>query len=109
LGGKLKHGRFLTFKDECQQHHISVWKFQRVVMGSRVVLVDLPEDGRLLVEQSHVPQKQTVRAAPYRVCKRKLCSGKNANRRIRIFRGSETARSRIEVLGTQFLANSGRA
>ena len=50
---KLEHCCFLTFKYVSQQHGLPVWKFQRIMMCSRVVLVDLPEDGRCMIDHMH--------------------------------------------------------
>jgi hypothetical protein len=109
LRRKLEYRCFLTFKHVSQQHRLPVWKFQRIVMGSRVVLVDLPKDGHRVLEHLRHPAEQPAAyAAPYRGCKGKLCSWKNANRRVGIFRCSEPARAGIEVTGSQFLANFGR-
>jgi hypothetical protein len=38
LRRKLKYRCFLTFQQIGQQHHLPVWKFQRIVMRSRVLL-----------------------------------------------------------------------
>src|SRR6516162_6286056 len=50
LRRKLEHCRFLTFEQGSQQNDLTVWKFQRIVMGVRVVPVDLPEDGRRVLD-----------------------------------------------------------
>jgi hypothetical protein len=91
-----------------QQHDSSVGKFQRIIMRSRVVLIDLPKGGRLVIEYYHLPSEQTAWAAPYRGREGKLCSRKNTNRRSGIFRGSKPDRARIEVMGAQFLTDFGR-
>ena len=46
LRRKLEHCCFLTFNHVRQEHDLPVWKLQRIMMGSRVVLIDLPEDRR---------------------------------------------------------------
>jgi hypothetical protein len=109
LGRKLEHCCFLIFNHVCQEHDLPIWKFQRIMMGSRNVLIDLPKDGRRVIEHVRLPAKQPAwPPAPYRGCKGKLRSRKNANRRVGIFRRSEPASSSIEVVGSQFVANSGR-
>ena len=40
---KLKHCRLLTFNQASQQHHLSIWKFQGIMMGMGVILIDLPK------------------------------------------------------------------
>src|ERR1700730_16408335 len=70
---------------------------------SRVVLIDLPKDGRPVIEDHHFPPKQTAWAAPG-----KLCSRKNANRRRVIFRRSKSDSAGIEVLRSQFLTDLSR-
>jgi hypothetical protein len=40
---KLEHRCFLPFNHVCQEHDLPIWKFQRIMMGSRVVLIDLPD------------------------------------------------------------------
>ena len=55
LRRKLKHRCFLTLKQISQQHHLPIRKFQSIMMRSRVVLVDLPEDGRRVIEDHAFP------------------------------------------------------
>src|SRR5262245_2278999 len=40
---QLQHRRALALAKAREQHYLPVWEFQRVVMGHRVILVDLPE------------------------------------------------------------------
>jgi hypothetical protein len=49
----------LTLFQQVQQNDLAIGKFQRVVMGSRIVLVDLPEDRGLVADNgiSPVPRK----------------------------------------------------
>ena len=109
LRRKLKHRCFLTFKQVCQVHHLPIGKFQRIMMRSRIVLIDLPKDGGRVFD--HLPPPiQLARAsvAPYRSGEGKLRSRKNANRRIGIIPCSKPASAEIEKLGSEFLANFGR-
>jgi hypothetical protein len=106
---KLEHRCFLTLPQISQQDHLPIGKFQRIMMRSRVVLVDLPKDGRRVFDHSRLPRKQTASAAPYRSREGKFCSRKNANRRLGIFRRSKPDCAGIEVLGSQFLASIGIA
>ena len=86
LRRKLKHHCFLTLQHVGQQHHLSIGKFQRIVMRSRVVLVHLPKDGRGVLEHLGLPPEQLPACtAPYRSGEGKLRARKNANRCIGIF------------------------
>jgi hypothetical protein len=106
---ELEHRCFLPFDHVCQQHDLPIWKFKRIMMTSRIVLIDLPKDGRRVIDHVCIPAKQPAwPPAPYRGCKGKLRSRKNANRRVGIFRCSEPYRAGIEMMGCQFVANSGR-
>jgi len=57
LRRKLKHYRFLIFKHISKQYGHPVWKFQSIMMCSRVVLVDLPEYGRRMSDGDRLPGK----------------------------------------------------
>ena len=104
---KLEHRCFLIFKHISQQHHLPVWKFQRIMMCMRVVLVDLPKDRRRVIDHFHPPTKQPAWPALNRGRKGKLRSRKSANRRVGLFRCSEPYSAGIEVMGCQFVANLG--
>ena len=108
LRQKLKHRCFLTPQQVSQQHHSPVGKFQGIMMRSRVVLVDLPKDGRRVIDHSHLPPEPPESVTPYRGCKGKLCSRKNTNCRMGIFRRSKPDCTGIEVLRSQFLTNLSR-
>jgi hypothetical protein len=47
---KLEHCRFLTFEQVSQAHDLPIWKFQRIVMRQLLMLVDLPEDSRRVID-----------------------------------------------------------
>src|SRR3974390_405181 len=51
---KLEHRRFLAFKHISQQHGLTVWKFEGIMMYVRILLVDLPEDGHRMIDHSHL-------------------------------------------------------
>ena len=51
---KLEHCCFLTFEHIGEEHDLPVWKFQRIMMCSRVVLVDLPSGHGHPPEAGHV-------------------------------------------------------
>src|ERR1700738_622758 len=105
---KLQHRRFLPFKHVRQEHDLPIWKFQRIMVGSRVVLIDLPEDRRRMGDHIRLPAKQHTWAAHYQLGKGELRSRKNAHRRVGIFRRSEPASTGIEVVGGQLVANLSR-
>ena len=108
LRWKLEHRCFLTLPQISQQDHLPIGKFQRIMMRSRVVLVDLSKDSRRVSGHSRLPRKQTASAAPYRSREGKFCSRKNANRCIAICRRSKPNCTGIEVPRFQFLADFGR-
>ena len=54
LRRELEHRCFLALEQVSQQHHSPVRKFQGIMMGSRVVLIDLPKDGRRVIEDHHI-------------------------------------------------------
>ena len=95
LRRKLEHRCFLTLQQVSQEYHLPIGKFQRIMMGSRVVLIDLPKDGRRVIEDLRFPTEPPASAAPYRSGEGKFCSRKNANRRVAIFRRSK---ARVPVM-----------
>jgi hypothetical protein len=60
-----------------------------------------------VIEHLRLPPKQPESAARYRTGEGKLCSRKNANRSIGIFRGSKPDCTGIEVLRSQLFAHFG--
>src|SRR5262245_20048070 len=96
---KLEHCCFLTFEHVSEEHDLSVWKFQRIVMCSRVVLVDLPEDGSRVINCSRFPAEQTTRPTTYLPGKGEFRSRKNTNCCVGILRRSEPSSASIEVAG----------
>ena len=49
----------LTLFQKVQQNDPAIWKFQRIVMGCRVVLIDLSEDCGLVDDSVLGPQRRT--------------------------------------------------
>jgi len=47
--GNLQYGRVLTGDQPRDQHDLSVREFERVVVDVRIVHVDLPESGNLVI------------------------------------------------------------
>lgn len=105
---KLEHCCFLTFEHVSEEHHLPVWKFQRIMMCSRVVLVDLPEDGSRVIDCIRFPAEQPALPTPHLLGKGELRSRKNTNCGPDIFRRSEPSSAGIEVVGGQFVPNLGR-
>jgi len=108
LRWKLEHRCFLTCKHGGQQRDLPIGKFQRFMMRSRVLLVDLPKDRGRVIERTRFPTEQAARPTLYGFGKCKLCSWKDANRCIAIFRRRKPNCARIEMLRSQSLANFGR-
>ena len=105
---KLEHCCLLIFKQVSQEHDLPVWKFQRIMMCVRVVLVDLPEERRRVIDLTHFAARKSAPATPYLRGKSELRSRKNANCRAGIFGCSEPSSAGIEVVDGQFVANLGR-
>src|ERR1700730_15424298 len=109
LRRKLKHRCFLTLPQISQQGHLPIGKFQRIMMRSRVVTVNLPKDGCRVFDHRRPPAEQPAACtAPYRSGEVKLCSRKNANRHIGIFRRSKSDCTGIEVLRSQLFTDLSR-
>jgi hypothetical protein len=109
LRRKLEHLCFLTFQQSSQHYQLPIGKFQGIMMCSRVVLVDLPKDGRRVFDYLPSPiECATMSVTAYRSGEGEFCPRKNANRRVAILRRSKPSRAGIEVSGSQFLANFGR-
>jgi hypothetical protein len=106
---KLEHCCFLTFKQVSEEHDLPVWKFQRIMMGSRVVSVDLPEDGSRVIDCIRFPAKQPALPTPHLLGKGKLRSRENTDCCADIFRRSKPSSAGIEVVGGQFVADLSRA
>jgi hypothetical protein len=105
---KLEHCRFLILKHLGEEQGLPVRKFERIMMYVRVVLVHLPEDGRRMSNDTILPIKEPAWAEHYHPLEGKLRSRQNANRRVGIFRRSESASTGIEIAGGEFIANLGR-
>jgi len=56
-GWQLEDCSLLTLSQRCQEDNVAVRKFQRIVMGSELVMINLPED-RCLVFDCLVPRPQ---------------------------------------------------
>src|SRR5271156_3412612 len=58
---QLQHGCRLAFAEKCQQYGAPIRKFERVVMRGQLLLVDLTEDGSLMIDRFCFPTEQTGR------------------------------------------------
>jgi hypothetical protein len=86
---KLEHCCLLTFEHVSEEHHLPVWKFQRIMVCPRVVLVDLPEDGSHVIDCNRFPDKQPALPTPHLLGKGELRSRKNTNCCPDVFRRSK--------------------
>src|SRR6516164_7914262 len=89
---KLKHHRFLMFKQVGQEHDLPVRKFQRIMMCVQVLLLDLAEDRRRVIDLTDMAAGRAAPPTPYCHGKSKLRSWKNANCHVGIFRRGEPPR-----------------
>ena len=58
MSRKLKHCCCLTFRQVRQKLNVPVGKFQCVMVCARLAFVDLPKDGRGVLDCFHFPAKQ---------------------------------------------------
>src|SRR5262249_57459221 len=59
LRGKLQHGCLLTLDEFGQQDGLAIRKFERVMVHSRLVPVDLPKDRRLVGHSARAQAKES--------------------------------------------------
>jgi len=107
---QLQHGRTLTLAQACDQHHLPVREFQRIVMGHGVVHVDLPEAREplpdLLVWQNAGAKR---RLAFDILVERNFGAGQQADRNMRLAGRRKTARHGIAEFGRhQLVLDPGR-
>src|SRR5260370_36920389 len=60
LRRKLQHGRKLLLREAWQQDSMPIRKFNRVVMGTRGLFVDLPENRRRIPHAPPLPDEQAA-------------------------------------------------
>jgi hypothetical protein len=78
------------------------------MMCVQVLLLDLPEDRRRVIDLTDIVVRKAAPPTPYCGGKGKLRSWKNANCCAGIFRCGEPSCAGIKVVGCQFVANPGR-
>jgi len=62
LRRKLQHCSLLAFAQQRQQNRTAVGKFQRVVVGSYFILIDLPENCGGVIQGAFAPRKRSTMA-----------------------------------------------
>src|SRR5262245_54689473 len=74
LGRELKHRYCLILVQHRQQLYATVRKFNRIVVRSRLVLVDLPKDGRPMGGCCSFQAQEPIRKNPDIVGESQFCS-----------------------------------
>ena len=105
LRRQLKHCRRLTLAQERQQHGPPIWKFERIVMCGRLVLVDLSKNCRPVADVLRLPSQQASRQARNFPGEGQFRSRHHTNRHAGIFRGGEAARPGAEISRHQLIAD----
>jgi hypothetical protein len=81
---QLQDRRALTLAQASQQHDLPAGELQRIVMNMRLIHIDLPEAGDLLLDPSN--REETEGRLAFDIpLKCKLSAGKQANDNVRIF------------------------
>jgi hypothetical protein len=101
LRWKLKNRCFLTVAKIGQQDDAPIWEFERVMMRSRLFLVDLSKDCDCLTNGL----SSSGCGQSYLLEKGKLCSRKKADGRRRIFGCGEPARAGPEISRCKLVAD----
>ena len=95
-GRQLENGRLLTLFQERQQHDLPIWEFHRIVMVHRIVLIDLPEDRGLVVDNLLTPRPQTY--APNFFCEgQSSVPGSRQTAMLAVFRRTEACRASVKL------------
>jgi hypothetical protein len=105
LRWQLKNRGLLTLTQACQEHDLTVWKFQCIVMSDDPVFVDLPKDRYLMLDCTVVPRPQSNWQALNLVSKGKLRSRQNADCDARVFRCRESSCARPKVAHGKLVGN----
>src|SRR5262249_1208959 len=103
---KLEHCRLLIFNQVSQQHDLTVWKLQRIMMCMRVLLVDLSEDRCRVIDG---PRDGPRRVTTHFRCKGEFCSRKHTNCDVAVFGRSKPYGASVKEASCQFVANPGRS
>jgi SAM-dependent methyltransferase len=105
LRRQLKHCRNLTLAQTRQQHGAPTRKFESIVMCGHCVLVQLPEDCRLVVDCLRLPAEQAGRQARHFAGEGQFRSRHYAHRQSKIIRGGEAACPGAEVTRHELIAH----
>jgi hypothetical protein len=105
LGWKLKHCRCLTFRQVRQKLNVPIREFQRIVVRAWLAFVDLPKDGRSVLDCFHFTAKQANPRALWLLIEGEFSARKNTNCGPRILRCGEPSSSCVEVAGDQAVAD----
>jgi len=97
LRRELQHGRKLFLREACQQDSMTIRKFNRVVMGTGGLFVDLPENRRGIPHAPPRPAEEAAVCDKQSVGKSDFGSRQKANRHFQAFWCSEAPRSGSEV------------
>jgi hypothetical protein len=98
LGRKLQHGRKLFLREACQQDSMTIRKFNRVVMGTGGLFIDLPENRRRIPHAPPWPAEEAAVCDKQSVGKSDFGSRQKANRHFQAFWCSEAPRSGSEIM-----------
>jgi hypothetical protein len=79
-----KETALLAIRQLGQKNDLAIWKFQRIVMGSRIVLKDLSKDCGLVVDNVLSPRPRSYTSNF--LCERQLGAGQYANCNVHVFR-----------------------
>src|SRR5215470_12589900 len=77
-------------------------------MGRHLVFVDLPKDGRSVINRLGLPAEQASRQARDVACESKLRSRADAYRQSRVIRRRESTRSGAEISRNESVCHFGR-
>src|SRR5260370_32164809 len=109
LRRQLKNCSLLAFSHTCQEHDLTVRKFQRIMVSGDLLFIDLPKDRRLVLDHLIPPTQHTDRLARNPASKGQLGSGSNADCHARVFWRSKSLRARTKVARRQLVTNFRRA
>ena len=95
----------LPFAQQCQQHGAPIRKLQRIVMRGQLVLVDLAENRRLMVDRLCLPAKQARRQASDLAGEGQFGARHQTYRHAEIVGVGEAARSGTEITRYKLIAH----
>jgi hypothetical protein len=105
FGGQLQNACCLTFTQQGQKHDAPIGKFERVVVGGRLVLVNLSKDGRPMADSLCLPAQQAGGQAHDLACERELRARPDAHRQSGVVCRGESAGSGPEIAGHKLVGD----